>query len=270
MRLLKTLFLFSAAMGAQTSRLPGELKPYQQVGIAARVPGIVAQVHVDRGSVVKQGQLLVELSAPEMDAQIAEAAAKAQSVESQKIEAEARVAGLESQLERLKDASKTPGAVAENDVVQARKAVDAAMAVIGALEKNAAAARAQVDALKRMQAYLRIEAPFDGVITERMAHPGALASPATGALLELEQISRLRLVVAVPEAEYGSVVRGKRLGFTVPAHPGKTFQGVVARSARSLNTGTRTMAVELDVMNAGGALAPGMYCEVQWPAAAKK
>lgn len=269
MKLLKVMILFSAALGAQTLRLPGELKPYQQVAVAARVTGIVEKVHVDRGSVVKQGELLVELSAPEMDAQIAEAAAKVQSVESQKVEAEAKVAAQESVLERLKAASKTQGAVADNDIVQAQKSVDAAKAVIVSLEKNAAAARAQVDALKRMQAYLKIEAPFDGVITERIAHPGALASPATGALLELQQVSRLRLVVAVPEAEYGSVVRGKRLAFTVPAHVGKTFQGVVARAARSLDASTRTMAVELDVTNAGGALAPGMYCEVEWPAAKK-
>lgn len=264
MKLLSVLILLSAPLAAQTLRLPGELQPYQRVGVVARVTGIVEKVLVDRGSVVKQGQLLVELSAPEMDAQIAEAAAKVQAVESQKVEAQARVAAQDSVLERLKAASKTPGAVAENDIVQAQKSVDAARAVIVALDKNAAAARAQVEALKRMEAYLRIEAPFDGVITARIAHPGALASPESGTLLELEQVSRLRLVVGVPEAEYGTVVRGKRLAFTVPAHPGKTFQGVVARPARSLDTVTRTMAVELDVTNANGALAPGMYCEVQW------
>jgi RND family efflux transporter MFP subunit len=110
---------------------------------------------------------------------------------------------------------------------------------------------------------LKITAPFDGVITERRVHPGALAG--SGALLELEQNQRLRLVVAVPEAETAGIEPAARVAFTVPAYPGRTFTGVVARPARSLEPKTRTMPVELDVDNARGALSPGMYAEVAWP-----
>lgn len=110
---------------------------------------------------------------------------------------------------------------------------------------------------------------FDDIVTERRVHPGALVGPAAGAarggLLEIEQSSRLRLVVAVPEAEFDGIATGGRVPFTVPAHPGQRLEGVVARIAHTLDPKTRTMSVELDVANPRGALAPGMYPEVEWP-----
>ena len=73
-----------------------------------------------------------------------------------------------------------------------------------------------------MQAYLRITAPFEGVITDRLVHPGALAGPPADApLLVLQQISHLRLVVPVPEEDVGGVVRGATVSFHVPAYPGR-------------------------------------------------
>ncbi len=267
--MLGMLLSLGSAAWAQSARLPAELLPYQKVTVTARVTGIVEKVPVDKGSLVKEGDLLIELSAPEMKAQIAEAEARVQAVEAQKAEAEARRSAAQSTYEKLRTASATPGAVASNDVVQAAKQAEAAQALIAALEKSAGAARAQVNALKELEAYLRIAAPFSGVITERLVHPGALASPSAGGLLELEQVSRLRLVVAVPEAELKNAPRGSRVTFTVPAHAGRVFSGVIVRVPRSLDAKTRTMAVEADVDNTSGALAPGMYAEVTLPSKAK-
>jgi len=266
MKLSSLLLCLALPLAAQTVRLPGELAPYQRVSLMARVPGIVESVGVDRGSTVRAGDPLIVLRAPEMQARIAEAEARASAIEAQRVEAEARLIGAESRYERLKSASATPGVVAELDVILAGKERDAAKMLVNAQERSAAAARAQTAALKEMEAYLRIAAPFDGVITARHAHPGALASPDSGALLDLEQVSRLRLVLPVPEAELAMVRPGLKLSFTVPAHPGRTFTATVARIPRSLDPATRTMPIELDVANPAGALAPGMYCEVAWPA----
>jgi len=246
-------------------RLPAEILPYQQVALHARVAGFVETVEVDRGSEVTQGQLLVRLAAPELTAQLAEAQAKAQALEAQKIEAAARMAAAESTYQRLKEASATPGAVAGNELVLAEKALESARATVRALDSSARAALASEEALRELTGYLRVTAPFDGIITERRVHPGALVGPSAGVLLELQQLRRLRLVVAVPEAHAANVVRGAGVTFTVPAHPGRTFRGAVARLAQSVDTKTRTMPVEADVDNAGGALAPGMYAEVAWP-----
>lgn len=247
-------------------KLPGELQPYLKVALQARVNGFVEAIDVDRGSAVKKGQVLAKLSAPELAAQIAEAEAKVGAVQAQKAEAEARLAAAQSTHERLKAAGATPGVIAGNELVQAEKAVDAARAASKAIDSAAAAATAAIKPLRQLQSYLNIEAPFDGVVTQRLVHPGALAGPGSGPLLEIEQHSRLRLVVAVPEADVAGVSRGTALKFRVPAYPGRSFSATVARVSRSLDAATRTMPVEADVNNAGGQLGPGMYAEVDWTA----
>lgn len=261
---LDTATVTSAVLD-RTVKLPAEILPYQKVALTARVPGLIQKVDVDRGSTVKTGQLLITLDAPEMKAQIAEAEAKAKAIEAQKAEGEAKLAAAESTLDRLNTASATPGAVAGNDVVQASKAADSLRGLIRAIDSSAAAARASAATLRDMAAYLNIIAPFDGIITARYVHPGALAGPSSGPLLELEQVSRLRVVVAVPESETANILRGAKVPFTVPAHPGRTFAGAVARIPASLDPKTRTMPVELDAANPDGALAPGMYAEAAWP-----
>ena len=108
-------------------KLSGEFQPYLAVPIYAKLPGFVKAVAVDRGSTVKQGQVLVTLEAPEMQAQIAEAQSKAQALGLQRAEAEAKLAAAQSTYDRLKAASATPGVVAENDVIVAQKTVEAAV-----------------------------------------------------------------------------------------------------------------------------------------------
>jgi len=248
-------------------KLPGEFQPYLAVPIYAKLAGFVKRVAVDRGSTVRQGQVLMTLEAPEMQANIVEAQAKAQALGLQKAEAEAKLAGAQSTYDRLKAASATPGVVAENDVVVAQKTAEAAQALVRSYEDSIKAAQAQVQSVKDLEQYLTLKAPFDGVITERNVHPGALVGPGTGStpLLRLHQISRLRLVVAVPEALVGAMVKGARVAFTVPAYPGETFYGVLNLMAHDLDEKTRTMPVELDVKNADLRLGAGMYPEVQWP-----
>ena len=248
-------------------KLPGEFQPYLAVPIYAKLPGFVKHVAVDRGSTVKQGQVLVTLEAPEMLAQITEAQSKAQALGLQRAEAEAKLAAAQSTYDRLKAAAATPGVVAENDVVVAQKTAEAAQALVRSYADSIKAAEAQVQAVKDLEQYLTLKAPFDGVITERNVHPGALVGPGTGSppLVRLHQISRLRLVVAVPEALVGAMVKGARVPFTVPAYPGETFYGVLSLMAHDLDEKTRTMPVELDVRNADLRLGAGMYPEVQWP-----
>jgi membrane fusion protein, multidrug efflux system len=246
--------------------LPAEILPYLSVSLHAKVKGYVEQVTVDRGSAVKQGELLISLTAPEMDAQIAEAEAKFQATEADRAQAEAQLAAAQSTYDRTKEAAKTPGAVAENDVVQAQKQVDAVQALVHSRQRASGAAQAAANALKAMLQYLKIAAPFDGLVTDRLVHPGALVGPgADPALLVIQQVSRLRVVVPVPEEYVGEIVPGANVEFSVPAHPGRTYAGKIARVAGVLDEKTRTMAVELDFTNRDGALAPGMYPSVKWP-----
>ncbi len=253
---------------AKTMIVPGELEPYQRVEIHAKVTGFVESVHVDRASFVKRGQLLAEMSAPELTARRLEAEARVPIVDAERIEAQARLAAAESTYQRLSEAAKTPGVVAGNDLVLAGKTVEGERARVDALEKTKAAHEAAVRAVEEIERYLRVTAPFAGVITERQAHVGALAGPQGTAgmpLFTLEHVARLRLVAAVPEAYRQSIARGRRVRFSVAAFPSETFAAVVARPAYAVDPRTRTMPVELDFANAATKLTPGMYAEVQWP-----
>jgi RND family efflux transporter MFP subunit len=251
---------------SRTVDLPAEIQPFLNVSLHAKVPGYVERVLVDRGSVVKEGELLLDLTAPEMDAQIAEAESKFQAAEADRLQAEAQLAAAQSTYDRTAEAAKTPGAVAGNDLVLAQKQVDAAKAMVNSRQKASGAAQSAVTALRAMQAYLKITASFDGVVTDRLVHPGALVGPPLDpALLVIQQVSHLRVVVPVPEEDVGGIVRGANVEFTVPAYPHRVYSGKIARIADALDQKTRTMAVELDVMNHDGTLAPGMYPSVKWP-----
>jgi RND family efflux transporter MFP subunit len=224
-----------------TATLPGELTPYEMVAVYPRVTGFVEDVRVDRGSKVKKGAVLARLSAPELAAQ--------------RTEAESKTVGDRSTVDRLRAASSTPGAVAGHDIELA--------------ESTLKAQEARVSSLKTLESYLVVRAPFDGVVTERNVHPGALVGPPTGAnavpMLRVEQVSHLRLTVAVPENDVGAIAEGAAGEFTVQAWPGKRFSGAVRRVSHAIDQKTRTMPVELDVDNTEGKLASGMYAEVRWP-----
>jgi RND family efflux transporter MFP subunit len=245
--------------------IPGDLTPYQGVNLSARVSGFVESLAVDRGSWVKRGQLLATISAPELRAQRAEAEAKVQGIRAQEAEAEAKTVAAQSTYDRLKAASATPGVVAGHDLEIAERGLEAARAHVNALQGSAGAAEAAVKAAQEMEAYLRLIAPFDGVITERNVHPGSLVGSSTGTLLRIEQVARLRLTVPVPEAYVGTITRGTKVEFRVSAFPDQTFLGVIARPAHTLDMRTRSMLVELDVSNPQLTLASGMFAEVRWP-----
>jgi membrane fusion protein (multidrug efflux system) len=248
--------------------LPGEITAFQSVAIYPRVNGFVKTVQVDRGSQVRTGQLLATLEAPELVAQRSEAQSKLQSAEAQLAGAQAKADADRSTYERLKAAAMTPGVVAGNDVLVSEKSADASRNVVNAATQNVEAARHAADAVRELEGYLRVTAPFSGVITERNVHPGALVGPAggpgTAPMLRLIDNNRLRIVVPVPEAYTAEVTGGTEVPFTVAAYPGQTWTGTVARIARSVDVSSRTMAVELDVANTDGRLAPGTFCQVRW------
>ncbi len=276
--------------------LPGELLAYQNVPVHAKVEGYIQWIGVDRGSIVKKGQKMITIFCPELDEKAKEGAAKLAAADSsyersqstldsersKLIEAQARLDADLLTCQRLQQAAKTPGAIAQNEVDMQQKAVEADRARVESVKQEVGAAKSLVvaemhnvraaeevlKALKAMTSYLNITAPFDGVITERNVHEGSIvAVDATRDALPLVRIQQkdiLRLVVAVPEASVSGMTLGQRIGFSVPAFIGKTFYGTVARPAYALDNATRTMPVELNVYNADGTLEPGMFATVHW------
>jgi membrane fusion protein (multidrug efflux system) len=126
-------------------------------------------------------------------------------------------------------------------------------------------AKERLQTSESFESYLRVTAPFDGMITDRFVNPGMLIDGGHTPMLRLQQVAHLRLIVPVPETYTGSVVRGMSAVFHVPARPGRSYTAKVARIPNALDPQSRAMMVEIDVYNKDGSLAPGMYPTVDWP-----
>lgn len=253
-----------------TVRLPAQLTPYQVVDIYSKVTGFVKWIKVDRGSRVKAGEQIALLEAPELVAQRAEAESKYQGAESQLAAAQAKLAADQSTYQRMSAAAKTPGVVALNDLEVAQKTAQADEATVEALQKSAKAAQDALRSVAQLEAYLNISAPFDGQVTTRYVHPGALVGPGGGPgaltpIVQIQTLTRHRLVVPVPEYDATGIPEGTLVSFTVPSFPGRVFQAPIARISRAVDIKTRTMPVELDVRDPHAELDPGTFCEVAWP-----
>src|SRR5579864_6793168 len=133
-----------------TISLPGELMPYEAIDVYARETGFVKAIKVDRGSRVKQGELIAELEAPELLAQRAQADAAYQGAEAQLAAGQAKLAADQATYQHMSAAAKTPGVVATNDLDIAQKAAQSAEANVGALQKSAEAAQESLKAVSQL------------------------------------------------------------------------------------------------------------------------
>jgi membrane fusion protein (multidrug efflux system) len=253
-----------------TISLPGDLVPYEAIDVYARETAFVKSIKVDRGSRVKQGELIAELDAPELAAQRAQANAAYQSAESQLVAAQAKLSAEQATYQHMSAASKTPGVVAANDLAIAQKTAQSDEATVAALQKTAEAAEEGLRAVTQLESYLNISAPFDGQVTTRYVHPGALVGPAGGTgtmtpIVHIETLNRLRLVVPVPENDAAGVPEGTQVSFNAPLFPGRKLRAPIARISHGIDTKTRTMPVELDVQDPRAELVPGTFCEIEWP-----
>jgi RND family efflux transporter MFP subunit len=241
---------------ASALRVPGELVAYRDVDIYARVTGYIKTLNVDVGTEVRQGQLLAQAEAPELNAQLASAESKLKAQEALSIASRANYA-------RVAEAAKNlPGAVSKNDIDQAMARQNADLAQL-------AAAKSAYREVADLRQYLQIRAPFDGIISARNASTGAYIGPAGKGsefpLFVLTEQRRLRLVISVPEAYTGYVDQNDPITFSVRAFPDRTFNGQVKRQAGALDKKLRSERVEVDVQNNDRKLLPGMVAEVNVP-----
>lgn len=247
--------------------LPGELKPWNKSNLHPKVKGYIGQVLVDRGSVVKKGQLLAVLEAPEIVASYNHAQAQVASSEANVIEQRSKKKISASTYKRILETSQTAGAVSANelDVAYARMMSDSALAK--AAEENLRAAQAQLASEQQLVQYLSVKAPFDGNITERNVSPGDLVGPEPGSkpMFIIEDRSKLRLTIAVPENLSNAVKEKSVVTFTTEADPLREYKASFARSSNSLQENNRTMLAEYDFINNNGDLKAGMYAEVIIP-----
>jgi RND family efflux transporter MFP subunit len=238
---------------SSSASLPGQLVPFNEVNLFPKVNGFVKQLLVDRGSIVNKGQLLMILEAPEMESQL-------QAANSRYIQAQENAQASKEKYERLKEAAKEPGSVSPLDLDNSNAKMKADQAMAQSEYSN-------VQAVRTMQGYLRIYAPFDGMIIQRNVSPGALVAPGKETdqpMLIIQDINKMRLTVYIPEDYVDKVDLSQQVTFTFNAMPGQQHTAKISRSANALGS-MRQEAIEIDVKNENGKLKPGMYAEVKIP-----
>lgn len=271
----------SRATLANILTVAGEFLPYQEVELHAKVAGYIRSIHVDIGDKVSQGEVLAVLDVPELLAQVQGAQAGVRQTRAEILSSTSNVArakanyvALHAAAERLQQASDArPGLIAQQELDDARAKdqaaaaqVDAANSTLNAMQQQLGVSQAQQQQVSTMEDYSRIVAPFTGVVTWRYADTGALIQAGTSnsgsaPVVKIAEVSTLRLRLPVPETIAPFVRDGDAATIRIDAL-GRTITGKVTRSTGALDASTRSMQVEVDVPNADGSLAPGMYAQV--------
>lgn len=248
-------------------KLPGELKAWNKSLLYPKVKGYVSSILADRGTTVKKNQILARLEAPELVAAFSEAKARVAMAEAVRIERQSKYKATRGTYQRILSSSRTKGAVSDNELELAYANVLADSSAVRAAEESLFAAIAHSEAQQQLISYLTIRAPFDGTISERNNSPGDLVGPEPGnkPMFTLEDVSKLRLTIAVPENLSNAINTGGGATFMIQAEPQQHFVANYARSARSLLENNRTMITEYDFVNRDGRLKAGMYAEVNLP-----
>jgi RND family efflux transporter MFP subunit len=295
---------------------PGELQAFETTAIHTKIPGYVKNWNVNIGATVKKGQVLAELSVPEMEADVQQKkAAVAQAVAKHKLAgaavrvAEANVKGAEAKLEEVRASVRRAQAdltyqqsqanrvtelvsgravteslldearsklhsaesalaeilaqvkTAEVAVIQSRAACDQVQSDLGAAAAAIEVAKEDARRALALLGYARIEAPFDGIVTQRNVNTGDLTQPGADQppLFVIARSDIVTIWFAVPEVFAPAVNPGDRAEVKLQAIPGRTIEGKVTRISWALDPKVRTLRVEIDIPNPDAKLQPGLY-----------
>src|SRR6516165_7693292 len=252
-------------LGRTHVTLPATTLAFEAANIFARASGYVLKRYVDIGDHVRAGQLLAEITAPEVEAQVAQFQNSLQQAQATVRQNEAQRASTDVTSRRISVLAKDSWAPQEQADTD-RYNFQAQQHATTAAQYNAAAMEQQLKFVNQQKIYQQVVAPFDGVITQRNIDTGSLiTADATGgtSMFLLQRGDVIRVWVYVPQDAAFGVKPGVDAVLRVPAMPSLTFHGKVARIADALQPGTRTLLTEVDVPNPDGALQPGVYCTVE-------
>ncbi len=234
--------------------LPGNIQAFVDAPIYARTSGYLKRWYFDIGSHVKAGQLLADIESPEVDQQLQQAREDFST-------AQANLKLAEITADRY-------SALLQQDSI-AKQDVDTAVQNAAARSSAVKSAQANVNRLEQLVSFEKILAPFDGVITARNTDVGQLVSAGSSSnanreLFHIAAINKLRVFVNVPQTYSHVTTPGLRTDLTLPELPSRRFSGTLVRTADAMDQNTRTLLVEVDVVNSTGLLMPGAYAEVHF------
>jgi RND family efflux transporter MFP subunit len=230
--------------------LPGNVTSFTDAPIYARTSGYLTKWYYDIGAKVRKGALLAEIATPEVDQQLAQAQAELAT-------AQANANNAHTQAERY------TGLVQSNAV--SRQDTDTYVNQAASTAAQVRSAQANLDRLRQLQAFEKVYAPFDGVVTARNVDTGQLIETGTGKeLFHLQAIQTLRVYANLPQINSNNVRSGSKIDLTFAEHTGKIYQGTLVRTSDAIDPASRTLLVEIDVNNTAGDLLPGSLAQVHF------
>ncbi|WP_128923444.1 efflux RND transporter periplasmic adaptor subunit [Bradyrhizobium guangxiense] len=242
--------------------LPATTTAFEAANIFARASGYIEKRYVDIGDRVKKGGLLAEITAPELDQQIAQA--QATLAQNQAALQQAQASRELADVTNARDSNLVKqGWLTAQQGDNDRLTLRAQQAAVNVAQSNITAQEAQIRVLQQEKAYQRVVAPFDGVITQRNVDNGSLVQAGSTFMFTLMHSNVIRTQVFVPQDEAFGIAPGVDAEIRVPEIPDRIFPGKVTRIATALQPGSRTLLTEIDVPNPDGALNPGIYCTVE-------
>jgi RND family efflux transporter MFP subunit len=242
--------------------LPATTFAFEAANIFARTNGYILKRNVDIGDHVKAGDVLAELTAPELDHQIAQAQAtlaQTQATLQQNVASKKLAQVTNDRVGTLVKQGWATTQLGDTD----RLSLEAQDAAVGVAQANIKAQESLIKVLEQQKDYQRVVAPFDGVITQRAVDVGSLVQAGSTFMFTLMHSQIIRVQVFVPQDQAFGLAPGIKAVVRVPEMPDRTFPGEVTRIADALQQGTRTLLTEIDVPNPDGALSPGVYCTVE-------
>jgi RND family efflux transporter MFP subunit len=245
--------------------LPATTSAFSIANMYARASGYIDKRYADIGDRVKEGQLLAEIIAPELDHQIAQAEATLVQLRAAVEQAQANRNLAQVTWDRDKGLVEKGWVTPQQGDID-RFTLHAREAALSVAQANVVAQQAQLKVLYQQKAYQRVVAPFDGVVTQRNVDVGDLvhADTTTGTFMfTIMQSNVIRAQVYVPQDSAFGLGPGVDAVVRVPEIPDRTFPGMVARIADALQPGTRTLLTEVDIPNPDGVLTAGIYCTIE-------
>jgi RND family efflux transporter MFP subunit len=249
----------------QSLVLPATVQAWYEASLYARVTGYLKDWYFDYGAHVKKGDVLAEIDAPDLDAQLAAAQEKLNSARAAVKVREAERQFAESTYKRWHDSP--PGVVSVQEQQSKQADYNSALSQLNAAEADVGQDQGEVDRLQALEGFKKIVAPFDGVVTARETDIGALINVGSGTgngpeLFKVADIHKMRIFVQVPQQLSAGIRPGLTADLTLPQYPDKTFKSTIATTSSAINVTARTLLVELHSDNPDGLLQPGAYGQV--------
>ena len=253
----------------QETILPGTIKAWYEAPVYARVSGYLKMWYFDYGAHVKKGQLLAEIEAPDLDADLAAAEANLKAADAQVNVRAAEMEFAKTTYERWRDSPK--GVVSDQERESKKADYNSGLARYEAAKATVNADQGLVNRLEAFEQFKRVVAPFDGIVTVRNTDIGDLINAGSGAgggsapeLFRVADVHEMRVFVQVPQRMSAGVRPGLVAQLDLPQYPQKVFKATVATTAEAINLDARTLLVELHAPNPDGLLQPGTFAEVHF------